>query len=261
MRIISKFSDYYDCMMHQIGMDKRIVYMRKTVSLAGYTHELSKAPCHKFRMIGDDWQGSSPTGAFHYDGKYITTIVPMLAGVAGNTYPGIYIMYVNDNLKHYGYIDEKEDYLWDKDEIEKLLMAHIKWYDGKFRSLRSWISNGEINLVKDFLKFKFDEKMYHEMNAPILFYWGGTRGRGEFWHSNVELRVYKFMKKMDVYTIFQEIQSYVSGVLQSHENNTVEVSNQSKIDGHGYDKWSFRKHKDDPKVPETKKQKRKRNEK
>ena len=58
--------------------------------------------------------------------------------------------------------------------------------------------------------------------------------------SNPKLFEYNFLKMIDPYTLFQEIQMYVGGVLGNNEPNIIEVSDDVKIASHGYNKWSFR---------------------
>jgi hypothetical protein len=49
---------------------------------------------------------------------------------------------------------------------------------------------------------------------------------------------------MDAFTAFQSIQSYISGILGTKENDIIEISNNSKIVKAGFDlKTSFRKDK------------------
>jgi hypothetical protein len=61
---------------------------------------------------------------------------------------------------------------------------------------------------------------------------------------NPNLAAFKFFKYKDAFTTFQEIQSYLSGVLGSPEPETIEVSDRSKIVKAGFDlKTSFRNRK------------------
>lgn len=65
---------------------------------------------------------------------------------------------------------------------------------------------------------------------------------------NPNLANFRFFKYKDAFTTFQEIQSYLSGVLGSPEKELIEVSDRSKILKSGFDlKTSFRNRKQDPK--------------
>jgi hypothetical protein len=51
---------------------------------------------------------------------------------------------------------------------------------------------------------------------------------------------------MDPFTLFQELSMFVGGVLPRNPNPMVEITDDKvKVAKHGFDKWSFRKHKDD----------------
>ena len=71
------------------------------------------------------------------------------------------------------------------------------------------------------------------------------------WHCNSTERGYAlkdidFARAMDPFTLFQEISMFVGGVLPRNPNPMVEIVDQVvKAEKHGFDKWSFRKHKDD----------------
>ena len=61
---------------------------------------------------------------------------------------------------------------------------------------------------------------------------------------NPNLTAFRFFKYKDAFTTFQEIQSYLSGVLGSPEKELIEVSDRSKIIKSGFDlKTSFRNRK------------------
>jgi hypothetical protein len=58
---------------------------------------------------------------------------------------------------------------------------------------------------------------------------------------NVSLKDLGFQKVKDAFTAYQEIDSYLSGVLGVQVNPTVEISDTHRLEGHGFDKvTSFR---------------------
>ena len=60
------------------------------------------------------------------------------------------------------------------------------------------------------------------------------------------LKDIEFARAVDPFTLFQEISMFVGGVLPRNTNPMVEIVDQVvKAEKHGFDKWSFRKHKDD----------------
>lgn len=66
------------------------------------------------------------------------------------------------------------------------------------------------------------------------------------WHINHDnLKRVDFHKIMDPFTIFQEIQMWLSGVLPKDGPPMVAITDDIiKRDKHGFDKWSFKKKKE-----------------
>ena len=61
------------------------------------------------------------------------------------------------------------------------------------------------------------------------------------------LKGIEFFKVMDAYTIYQELEMWIGGVLPNAGRPMVTISDHDKVGKHGFDpKWSFRRHKDDP---------------
>ena len=56
------------------------------------------------------------------------------------------------------------------------------------------------------------------------------------------LKDYNFQKVLDPFTAYQELDQWIGGVLGQNPQPE-EVADKYKIQQHGYDKWSFRKHK------------------
>ena len=67
---------------------------------------------------------------------------------------------------------------------------------------------------------------------------------------NPSLKEVRFMTVKDVYTTFQEIQMFISGVLGTGTKETVDITDDVKRDKHGFDNKSFKKE------PSEKKRKR-----
>lgn len=89
---------------------------------------------------------------------------------------------------------------------------------------------------------------YHRFNAGNA----GERKyvKGVYWQINpIGLKNFQFMKVLDPYTIHQELSMWVGGVLPGSSPIMETISEKVKIEKHGFDpKWSFRKHRDDPKL-------------
>lgn len=60
------------------------------------------------------------------------------------------------------------------------------------------------------------------------------------------LKSVEFFKVMDAYSVYQELEMWVGGVLPNGGRPMVEISDRDKVGKHGFNEWSFRRHKDDP---------------
>lgn len=58
---------------------------------------------------------------------------------------------------------------------------------------------------------------------------------------NPILSEYNFYKVKTAWEAYQEIDSYICGVLSFPQNAMVEIEDKYRIEQHGFDKWSFRK--------------------
>ena len=87
------------------------------------------------------------------------------------------------------------------------------------------------------------DELFIKYNAPILLvyesHWGGTITL------NPRLNEFNFITKYDPIAAFQEIAMYIGNNLAKQVDPTTNFSDDLKINSHGFDKWSFRKHKED----------------
>ncbi len=245
MHIISKFKDYYDGANNSIGIDRRLVYVRHTTDVA--------IPLENYESMSDLGRNNhwTPTNKIRkIDGRIVIDIHPILLGVAGKTYHGLRLGIVNHGSTLSKKIPDKYVYDWSED-FEKYYSE--KALSGKGRGWRYYGSRSVRVLLKEFLAMEIPIDEYHRHQTPVLQIWDITtsnlRGTVGDLTKNPNLGKLNFATVLDPYTITQEIQMFVGGVLKSNENATVEIPNKNKIEQHGFDfKWSFRKHRDDPKV-------------
>lgn len=162
---------------------------------------------------------------------------PILIGFAGTTFRGFYV----ETESRHSPSDVRGSYIWDSVTWKKLLLRINK--KETLLDLRENIRD----LVEIFEQYEIPQDLYHKHNVPIIMCRYDVRKRELSWVTNPCLKDIKFFKAMPHYSAFQVLQGFVGGVLRSSENETIEVSDRSKIEGHGMDyKWSFRKQKDDP---------------
>lgn len=81
--------------------------------------------------------------------------------------------------------------------------------------------------------------LFHEHNCPVFNYELGKENDRLF--VNPSLKEMKFMTIKDPYQAYQDISTFVSGVLNNKENPMILISDTDKLAKHGFDKWSFRK--------------------
>jgi hypothetical protein len=223
MLIVSKFHDYYDPVGKSKGIDKTIVYNRETRSI-------DKAP---------------GIPMMHYSERYsrkdnrVLDFYTFIIGFCGKLYPIGFLD--QDGQKKFLHTHEQivEKYLELNQGKRKIKSYFNYWVNKGLNELSSALTNSE--LLGLFQKYKVPIFVYtdianHQIN-PLM-----TKSLD----LNPRLTTFQFVKVMDPYQAFQELEMYISGVLGVGEHPTVKVSDKSKIIEHGFDyKWSFRK---EPKV-------------
>jgi len=89
----------------------------------------------------------------------------------------------------------------------------------------------------------------HGITSDELFqriYVGSTiRNSSPVFTTNIILSKFDFIKKMDAFTCFQELERFLSNDLSTYQDKSdqVKISDKLKAETHGFDKFSFRKDK------------------
>jgi hypothetical protein len=123
----------------------------------------------------------------------------------------------------------------------------------RFSSPESYARRGFQGFLDDVAKIDC-EKYHRQYNAPIIrvgYTYIDKHGnyqdnRGRWRHkvtieTNPSLKALGFQKVKDAFTAYQELDSYIFGVLGVDVNPTVEISDVHRLEGHGFDKrTSFR---------------------
>ncbi len=203
MRIISKFHDYYDS-VQRTGMDKEIVYVRET----------------KESLIKSQFD-------IYCRGSSNYTVNMLYLGFCGQIYKIYTISKVDEPIRiYYDYEQFKE---------ESLALGATGKYDFGRRWWMSGYDKFRDSDTKPLLEF------FHKYQVPVFIVMHSSeRGKHKL-VLNPNLKQYKFQTIKDTYTAYQDIFQFVAGVLNAPENKMVQISNQDKIDKHGFDKHSFRK--------------------
>ena len=99
--------------------------------------------------------------------------------------------------------------------------------------------------MKEF--FTFDDnverniKLHEEFNSPIFVVYNSFEETNLV--INPCLRDLQFQKVFEPYTTFQEIDMFLSGVMQSPEKNMINISDKDMRDKKGFNDKSFKKDK------------------
>lgn len=238
MRIISDFVDYYDCIM-KYGIDKSVVYVRKSEVI-----ETENDAFKKENKSIDDIVSS-----FHNNGNRIRLRKIKDKDKNKKTFKDYYN---NDNTICFRFFIIVCDTCYTGIEYNGIYFYNEETFNGHICKLGLEIDNSFIWLfgskhVNYFNTIKIGYDFSIKYKSPIFAYAFGANDIN-FKHSLVKdsyLRKYQFYKVQEPQVIFQNIQQFISGILADHadKSDLIEISDDLKIQSHGFDKQSFRKRK------------------
>lgn len=248
MRILSKFNDYYDS-VQAFGIDKTIFYKRSTIiydQKEKEYQEIANIPFIK-NLIEDNH--ITPNGSPTNFREGLLLNYYSFIFFCGKIYPCfVFSKLGKETGQHF--------YCYTLDEITKTIVEN-----GTTKQVKRWFVNQKdsiwhhkrnykkIDIYKNvFNKIKSinDNQiidLHHKLEVPILVY----RVFGDYNKSfilNHKLSEYKFFKKVDTYTAYQEISMFISGVLGGQSPKMIEISDEDKKAKHGFGKMSFKKEKE-----------------
>ena len=207
MRIISDFSDYYDC-VQAYGQDKNCVYNRITKSVyrnKQYTHSYS------------DYYYTKNQDVTHYiDFGYI--------GFCGNYYNYVRV-YDRKSLNIYFYnYDEYLDFRMVHD-IHFSKNQKKKWYKKSTANERYNFQRPKQSSHDEFFKYN-TPILVHKKNSLLI---------------NPILKDMQFFKVKDVYSAYNDIYCYLNGVLGTNQKPIPVPDDVTMAEIKGFNKYSFRK--------------------
>jgi hypothetical protein len=236
MYIITKKKDFYDGVVGTMGIDKTIVYNRETQIFEDRS-EFPKA----FRpnnLYNTRWQNHF-LNVNHYqnfkNNKYSENH-SFIVGFCGKLYIGWkFYREVPDNN---GYSDMETYITYDREFVKKNVKT-VGWHSNLMDDL-NYIDT--YNSMDIFRNLKVPIFIYdNDYNRTSI---NAYRSKSVF-ITNPILNDYEFYKVFDSFAAFQEVQMFMGGVLGSGEKEIIEVEDKYKITEHGFDKYSFRKDKED----------------
>jgi len=238
MLIISKFNDYYDSALGVAGVDKTVVYRRKTKEIDANDW-----------MLRVNWFPELTTRYTWHSGSYMdyqTDFVARLRGqqfkqyhlkvfiigfcgkvykgvrlssdITDSSYRGTYHYCLYTLVKEMGRLSisfkDADVNVFDFETVECKQMTEDK--------IISFISTGE------------KEYTHHRNRLDV---WTDSKNKA---YLNPVLKDYQFYRIVDTYTAFQEISMYISGVIGTGEKETITISDEDMRDAKGFDKYSFK---------------------
>ena len=240
MKIHSKFHDYYDIGL-SYGHDDRVHYVReeKEISFDRYS-----VKCAEKSIFHSDMFSRRPSTKWRaWNGLELKT---HLIGFCGKIYPVFNVKYQPQQLNKKGKADLIIDHVYTSDQFKKFLfkidpkgkrvqtLSTYPKHDISFTHLDEYLDrfDGSDQFVDMFFKYK----------VPVFLIYSDRYT----WHDvtlilNPMLRRYKFQRKIDPITAYQEIEMFMSGVLGLDDPETVDIGDEYLAQQKGFDKWSFKK--------------------
>jgi hypothetical protein len=230
MRILGKFKDYYDSAMAH-GVDRSVVYARETREIDfDRNRQPFLAPC-----------------AYHASGlRHDCVLSPFLLIIAGKVHPGLRC---DRRTGHMGF-DRETRHLYSLDQAKALLtdwdLAHLlpeedegrrRWNPYRSRTLDDVFAPVAPEVAKAICDWAIRDKV----TLALV----GHPPKGNISQEfklilDPCLKDLEFYRVMDAFATFQELSAWVGGVLANNPD-PAPVSDQVRIQQHGFDEWSFRK--------------------
>lgn len=222
MRIVSSFSDYYDCVQRQ-GQDLSLIYHRQPEEIVSKTRVFSFAD--RFRRWGTD----------------IVTRIEVV-GFCGHIHPVLKILKPGD-------LRVKPTYCYLLEEVNAFVEQHYhpliveRYYASRRRSY--WSERWRYT-SHDSLRAFFEEARQRAGDYLYLFDKGPVfrchEGRETTTTYNASLKEVEFFRLIDPYTAYQEIAMFLGG-RAAPEKPIPKIDDKTLAQAKGFDKFSFRKDK------------------
>jgi len=213
MRIISKFHDYYDS-VQGYGFDPTITYVRKTKELRINSENYKIHSLYNLSIRTNFY--FSESGTIYFCGKQYKFI-----RIVDNVYEGKYKTFFN----YESFAKFIETY---NKNLKKIFYNKKNKYDKRAKEYFEVHNNFEENVKK-----------HEKYNSPILVIFESTVKDNNV-VINPRLKDYNFQTVFDPYSAYQEIDMFLSGVLQSPEKNIITIPDKYQKYKKGFDDMSFK---------------------
>jgi hypothetical protein len=270
MRIIGKRRDYYDTAL-SYGIDLNLVYVRKEEEWEASRVKNDKFPSDTKTIIKPliDILNRMPNYIYEISSRRINpSIVPFIVGFCGKIHLGLYhqssaYYTIKDKANGKAYYDtydmiskipEKvlEHQRFSRSELAEKLNSKIPpKTDLTFRPHLRFTHDYWKKIKEEVENKRFDD-IFIKFNTPIFSLVDyGDRNNYRF-TINPNLEFWSFVQVKYPTQCFQEISMYLGNQLALQQDPVpLNVSDSDMIHKKGFDKWSFRRHKDDPKFEKS----------
>jgi len=241
--------DYYDGVVGTMGIDKSIVYERNPVIIQEGDNKLKMPP--EFNSNKDYSIYSSETNRMLTISRYSMIKSMYLKPNKYDAYSAFIVGFCGKQYVGFKLYKEHKDFFGTKHLTTEIT------YDYSVIKEHVKIESYGSNLTNDIAEVEnFDSiEIFRRYNTPVYIYDSHydmkslyasyeTRSKPTF-IINPLLKDFEFYKRFDSFAAFQEIQMFLSGVLGNKENDVIVISDKDKIAQHGFDKFSFRKEKEE----------------
>jgi hypothetical protein len=240
MIINSDFKDYYD-LMQKHGVDKLTVYNRRTQEFKYEDKCPALAPLQE--KLGELRAWSSRDGGLHW---------PMfLVGFCGEFHVGFRLDYFDNYTSKSACVYDVEHFSDFLKRVNKDLYARFNMpikVKGKRTYWRDRIEFQREGAQHAFSYFaKPDIQVFQNIGAPTFLIVDDAPYGNANRFINPRLKDFDFRQVKPPQTAYQELAMFISGVLGQQAHPMVPIGDVDMAAKKGFDKWSFRKHRDDPK--------------
>jgi hypothetical protein len=228
MRVISKFRDYYDS-VQAYGVDPKLVYLRATESERVLMHEAASSRCVTLSPVFREILGLP--FSLNRDWEYVDVL---LIGFCGQLYPAFRyhkIVYhtlqkllsqaSDQDRKHFEVLFNQKTFSWDK------ALTYASWEEA----------------TKDLRTLRYDD-VFVSLGVPVFCVELNPYHRIYEITLNPNLKNLNFQAVKTPVEAYQEIAMFLGNQLAQQKDPVPVIDDDTMRDKKGFDKWSFRRHKD-----------------
>jgi len=240
MIINSDFKDYYD-IMQKHGVDKLTVYNRRKQEFKG--QDKCFALDTKREQLEELRAWNSREGGLYW---------PMfLVGFCGEFYVGFRLHYYDNYIDKSADVYDVEHFADFLGSVNKGLLARFNT-PVKVKGKRHW-SRDRIEFQREGAQHAFsyfakpEIQIFQDIQAPVFVIHESAPYHKADRTVNPCLKEFGFHQVKPPQVAYQELAQFISGVLGQSSRPMVPIGDVDMAAKKGFDKWSFRKHRDDPK--------------